>query len=350
MMRKKLALLACAALLSGACGGDLLDPAAATVNGDKITIDEMEQSLAEYESSDAFEQASQQGDPATLKEAYEQQELTRRIFRGVLEPEAEERGVEVTDEAVQEEMETVRQDFASDSAYEEALKEQGLSEELLESLVYDQLLERAVKNDVTADLTPSDEELRSFYEDNAQRYIETDVSHIVLGSKSAAKGVLKDLREVSPEELEQRFAQVARSESVYDATAAAGGDLGYLISGEGDPAFEQAASRTPTGSVSAPVNTELGWELILVKDRRPIPFEDVRGDIVDALAGEERDKAWEEWLVEAYEEAEIEVNPRYGVLDPETREVVDPEVTDLPGSEDAPTEAPEDEPAQTPAG
>jgi parvulin-like peptidyl-prolyl isomerase len=329
----------------GACG-TLLAPAAATVNGEKITIDEIDASVEEYESSDEFKGASQQGDPSTLKRAFEQEDLSRRIFRAVLEPEAEERGIEITDEIVEEELQTIRDDFASTAAFEEALKEQGLSVDRLESLVYDQQLEELLKNEITADLTPSDAELRAFYEDNAQRYIETNVSHIVVESRREAAQVVDALEKAPAEQLEENFAALARERSVYNPTAVGGGDLGYLVAGEADPNFEETASRLAPGAVSDPVQTELGWEVILVKDRRPIPFEDVRAEIVQTIAGEERDKEWETWLAEAYEAADIEVNPRYGSLDEETRTIVDPETSELPGSTDvSPTETPLEQPA-----
>jgi len=351
-MKRRLAMVALVSLLLGACGSELLEPAAATVNGDKITVTEMEEALETYLKSVEYERASQQGDPDAIKRAFEQDELQRRIFRAVLEPEAEDRGIEITDEVVEERMDEIRADFTNDAAFEEALKEQNLSLEHFEGLVYDQQLEELLKDEVTADLTPSDAELRGFYTDNAQRYIETDVAHIVVSSKSEAERIAKELKKAKPDEVKSAFAEFAREESIDTATAAAGGEIGTLVAGEGEPAFEQAASQVAVGGVSAPVQTEVGWEVILVEDRRPIPFEDVRGDIVNTLAGEERDKAWEEWLMEAYEAADIEVNPRYGVLQEGTISIVDPQTSDLPGTEDvAPTEtAVPQEPGEDPAG
>jgi parvulin-like peptidyl-prolyl isomerase len=351
-MKRPFLLALLMSLLATACGSELLEPAAAVVNGGKITIGEMEDAVLEYMKSEEYEQASQQGDPAAIQRAYEQDELSRRIFRAVLEPEAEERGIEVTDEIVQEQMDAIQRDFSSPAAFEEALKEQNLSLERFESLVYDQQLERLLKDEITADLTPSEEELRAFYTDNAQRYIETDVAHIVLGSRSEAARISKELRRGPERNIEQRFAELAREESVDTATAAAGGNLGSLVAGEGEPAFEQAASRLPVGGVSEPVRTELGYEVILVKDRRPIPFDDVRDEIIDTLAGDERDKAWDEWLMQAYEDADIEVNPRYGVLREGSITVADPQTSDLPGTVDvAPTEtAVPQQPGDDPAG
>ena len=203
-MKRRLALVAVLSLLLGACGSELLEPAAATVNGDKITVEEMEEALETYLKSVEYERASQQGDPDAIKRAFEQDELQRRIFRAVLEPEAEDRGIEITDEVVEERMDEIRADFTNDAAFEEALKEQNLSLEHFEGLVYDQQLEELLKNDVTADLTPSDVELRAFYTDNAQSFIETDVAHIVVSSKSDAERIAKELKKASPDEVEQR--------------------------------------------------------------------------------------------------------------------------------------------------
>lgn len=342
-MKRTVVALALASLALSGCG-DLMEPAAATVNGEKITIDEIEEELARYEDSPPFEEAAEQGDAGTLRRAYEQERLSRSIFRAVLEPEAEERGIEVTDEDVAAELEEIEADFASQGAFEEALKEQGLTPAQLEDLVYDQQLEERLKNDVTAELTPSDEELQTFYEENAQRYLETDASHIVLGSRADAARVTRKLARTPGDALESRFAELAREESIYNATAVGGGELGFLRSGEADPAFEQAAAQLAPGTVSKPVQTELGFEVILVHERRPIPFEDVRAEIIETLAGEERDRAWEEWLLKAYEDADIEVNPRYGELDPETFTITDPETSDLPGGTDvSPTETPAEE-------
>jgi hypothetical protein len=55
-----------------------------------------------------------------------------------------------------------------------------------------------------------------------------------------------------------------------------------------------------------------------------------------------QDRAWNEFLDELFEEADVEVNPRYGVFDEETREVVDPDADDIPAGE-AP--APDAEPS-----
>jgi parvulin-like peptidyl-prolyl isomerase len=343
-MRKRIGLLVLVALVLGGCG-NLLQPAAATVGDTKITIHEVEKALDEYERSDEFEEGSQQGDPQALRRAFEQQELSRLILIAVLEPEAEGLGLDVSDDEVQAEIDRViEEDYGGNEArFQEILKEQGIPESEVPDIAYLRLLERRVRNAVTEDLTPSEEELRSFYEDNAQRFVETQASEIVLPSRGDAERVANVLRLSPADELEDHFARIAREESLNSETAVSGGALPVPFKpGEVDPAFEATAARLTPGTTSGPIQTDQGWEVIMVTDRQAIPFEEVRDDIVEALAGEERDEVWRKWLEDAYEAAEVEVNPRFGELDIETLTVVDAPTSDLPGTEDV---APAEEPA-----
>lgn len=338
MTKVRIAAVLSSALLLGACG-DLFDPAAAVVGDTKISISRLEAKADEYEDSDAYKQAAEAGDPGAIKRAYEQETLTRLIFKAVLEPRAEELGIEITSDDIDDALEDVRNDFASQSAYEEALKESGLTLSDVRELVSVNVLEQQVKDEVTKGLEPTDEELREFYTDNSTDFVENRASHIVVADKSAADEISARLevraRRASDERLQSTFEGIARQESIDEVTSSKGGDLGFFRPGElGLPPIEEAVSQLPIGVVSPPVQSEIGWHVILVTDRKPIPFEEVSDTIADQLAGERKDEAWTEWLSEAYDEANVEVNPRYGSLDEETRQVVDPSTGDAPGTSD----------------
>jgi parvulin-like peptidyl-prolyl isomerase len=341
-MRKRIVLLALAALGLSACG-NLLQPAAATVGDEKITIHEIEKSVDEYERSDQFQKAADQGDPQTLRRAFEQQELSRLILVAVLEPEAEELGLEVTDEDVEEEIDRiVEEDFGGNqAAFEERLKEGGIRLADLNDLAYARLLEQRVKNSVTEDLTPSDEELRSFYEENPSRYVESEAAHIVVASRADAQRIAQTLQRTPPAQVEDRFSEIAREESVEASTAVSGGVLPVPYRpGDFDPAFEAAASQLAPGEVSGPVQTAQGWEVIRLIDRNRIEFDRVRDEIIEQLAGEKRDEQWLEWLQAKYEEVEVEVNPRFGELNPETFTVENAPTSDIPGTGEVETPSP----------
>ena len=345
MTKTRIATALVSVLTLGACG-DLFDPAAAVVGDEKISISTIESKADEYEDSDAYKQAAEAGDPQSIKRAFEQEELTRLIFRAVLEPKAEEFGIEVTEDDVDDAIKELQEDFASQSAFEEAMKEQGLTLPRLRELVADNELEQRLKDEVTKGLEPTDEEMREYYTANSTDFVENRASHIVVADRAAADEIAARLevrgRRADEAGLERAFEGIARQESIDDVTSSKGGDLGFFRPGElGLPPIEEAVSQLPIGTVSPPVQSEIGWHLILVTDRRAIPFEEVSDAIADQLAGEAKDEAWTEWLTEAYDEADIEVNPRYGTLDEETRQVVDPAAGDAPGTaEPEPTVSP----------
>ncbi|MGH2825890.1 MAG: hypothetical protein ACRDKF_02830, partial [Actinomycetota bacterium] len=75
--------------------------------------------------------------------------------------------------------------------------------------------------------------------------------------------------------------------------------------------------------------------------------------IAQELAGAEQEEEFQKFITQAYEDADVRVNPRYGELDLETQRVVDATAEDVPGAE-VPEESPEPEggesesPAQPP--
>lgn len=332
-MKRLIAPFAALALLVTGCG-ELLDPAAAVVNGQKITVDEISADLERFEASPEFERLAQQGDSQALKRQVEQQILSQEIRRAVLLPKAEEFGIEVTEEDVAERMEEIKADFPSEGAFEEALKEQGLTLDQLTELVEDNLLEERLREEVTKDTGPSEEELTAYYEENAADFTETAAQHILVDDKALAARIAEQLDAARDDSLEELFARLAKKHSTDQSNASSGGDLGYFKPGDFVPEFEKAADALELGEVSGPVKTEFGFHVIWVTDRRVAPFEDVQEQIELELGQGAADEAWAEYVRKAYEEADVKVNPKYGEFDEEGLVVVDPTAEDVPGAEE----------------
>ena len=86
-------------------------------------------------------------------------------------------------------------------------------------------------------------------------------SHILVPTKQQAIAVREEiLAGRSFEEAAEAYSQCPSGKS--------GGDLGYFQKGQMVPEFEQAAFTSPVGEVSEPVQTQFGWHLILVTDRK----------------------------------------------------------------------------------
>ncbi|MDQ4025492.1 MAG: peptidylprolyl isomerase [Actinomycetota bacterium] len=336
-MRK--ALLAAAVLLAAPACGNLLDPAAAVVYGEKIPMDEVQALVDDYVRSPSFKQLAKQGDAGALKREYEQGRLTALILRAVLTPAAEERGIEVTDEEIAQEIDRIKADFENESQFEEALKEQRLTFAELEEIVQDQLLEEELQAAVVADAAPSEDELRAYYEANLQEFELTRSQHILVAKQGLAERLARRL-EVAPEgKAGKLFAKLARKHSRDPSAAENGGDLGFQPPGSFVEPFENAAAELAVGEVSDPVQTEFGWHVIRVRARRTATFEQARPRIEAQLAEASQDEAWSEFLRDLFEEADVKVNPRYGVWDESLGRVVDADADDIPAGE-APAPSP----------
>lgn len=86
-------------------------------------------------------------------------------------------------------------------------------------------------------------------------------SHILVPTEEEAQTVKTMLDEG------EDFAMLARQYSKCPSKAA-GGDLGYFKRGQMVKEFEKAAFSLPVGQVSEPVQTQFGWHIIKVTDRR----------------------------------------------------------------------------------
>lgn len=340
MKTKLLALLGAAALAFAACAdAEITAPAAATVDGEKITVDEVERALAQFEDTGQFEALTAEEEPDKVRRQFQQGYLSQIVRRKIMRPLAEERGLEVGRSEVDESLEAIKADFPSDQEFEAALDQQGLSPGQLPELVRDQLTEEALREDLRAEIEPSDDDLQSFYDENIDRYNQTKASHILLEKRGQAEGVASELQGAKPNQIDKLFAQQARKLSQDPGSGKKGGDLGYFGAGQLVPEFEQAAEELELGEVSDPVKSEFGFHIIRLTDRRLQPFEEVREQIAQELSGAEAEDAFQELIVQAYEDADVRVNSRYGELDPETQRIADATAEDVPGAEE-PSETP----------
>lgn len=334
-MRRRFFVVAAAALVALPACGDLLDPAAAVVYGEKIPIEDVQEEVDEFLESDSYKELAAQGDGPAFEREAEQRRLTDLIRRAVLAPVAQEHGIEVTEADVDEAVDAFvdAQLEGQRGRLEEDLKERGLTEAQFRDIMYDQILHDSLRAEITADVQPSEEDVRAFYEDNRAEYRTTRAQHILVEDRALADQLAARLQGANAGNVEDLFADLARRHSLDPGSARKGGDLGYQPAGTFVEPFENALARMGEGEISDPVKTEFGWHVLYLADVRVEPFERVRAGIEQQLVGETQDEVWSEYLRELFEEADIEVNPRYGVFDEELFGVVDPDADDIPAGE-----------------
>jgi peptidyl-prolyl cis-trans isomerase C len=134
---------------------------------------------------------------------------------------------------------------------------------------------------------------------------EIHARHILVATEDEAKDIAERLKKG------EDFAALAKEKSM--DSGAEGGDLGFFSRGQMLKPFEDAAFALDVGEISAPVQTQFGWHIIKVEEKRdqPLPsFDQVKEAIVSQLV---QAKA-QEIVTGLRDSAEIEV------VDPELKQ------------------------------
>src|SRR5262249_29304207 len=137
----------------------------------------------------------------------------------------------------------------------------------------------------------------------AQPEFEIRARHILVASEQEAREQRARIVGGIP------FATVVQEVSRDTGTVPDGGDLGYFVRGSLDSQFEEAVGKLERGVLSEPIQTQFGWHLVLVEDKRtrPIPsFDELKAGIIALLV---QRKALEQ-VGDLRGKAKIDVNDR----------------------------------------
>lgn len=109
-------------------------------------------------------------------------------------------------------------------------------------------------------------------------------------AEAAAKVAIDSLYELVKNGAD--FAEVAKAQSDDKGSAMRGGDLGWFGRGYMVKPFEEAAfALKDSGEISAPIKSDFGWHIIMLKGKRGIqPLEEMRESILKKVQRDERIK------------------------------------------------------------
>jgi len=164
---------------------------------------------------------------------------------------------------------------------------EGLESDPLYKLRLDYLADRAMRRlyltaEVANAVTEAD--VRAEYDRRvAAMPVEEEVHarHILLSSEEDAKAVKAQL------DAGADFATLAKEKSIEPGAAQSGGDLGFFKAATMVKPFADAAFAMEVGTISDPVQTQFGWHIIKVEERRQSPaptFEELAPSINQELA------------------------------------------------------------------
>ena len=145
-----------------------------------------------------------------------------------------------------------------------------------------------------------------------ERMAQTNVSHILIRPSEIVTNEQAKARAQAVYERIQAgedFAELAREFSEDPASALNGGTLGWSTPDQFVPQFAQVMMAAGIGEVSTPFESEFGWHLLLVEDRREQDMSDEarRNMAMDLLFRRRFEEERQEWLKEIRDEAFVEL-------------------------------------------
>ena len=276
------------ALVGVALHGELvLRPSApvASVNGEPIPASRYADYLAlrQFELGRQLAEASPTAD--TRDPSHPQAQLAALAISAVTEltnvllmrAEAEALGVQVDDADIDRALDefirgpgTTADDFDFETAFDEVREQTQLDTGAIRDFIADRALADAIADRLAADLDPAPAQIRA--------------AQIVVPTEEAAETVVARLDAWQP------FALVAQQVSTDAASAADGGDLGWLPRGLMPIAWDEVAFALRPGAHGKPVSTAQGWHVILVHEQS-------ESRQLDSETAERRRQAtYENWL------------------------------------------------------
>jgi len=190
-----------------------------------------------------------------------------------------------------------------------AQQQQSLSgfKDSLRADVETQLRDAHLRELIVGAIVPTDEQLMEYLEANISQYDSPEsirASHILVPDEATAQDLYEQLLAGAD------FAELAREHSDDLGNKDQGGDLDWFERGLMVPEFEEAAFALEVGGISSPVQTQFGYHIIQLTDRRPafVPtLDDIKDEVRDAYISEQESDRFFDWYEDLYAVSEIEI-------------------------------------------
>jgi parvulin-like peptidyl-prolyl isomerase len=331
------------ALVGAGCGGgdeSVPDGVVAVVDGTEITKAELDTFMGYAKKG--YESAQQEFPKAGTPEyqSIQTQWVAYLVQREELRQAAAELGVEVTAKDVEKtEKSFIDEKFGGKRAdYEKALKAQGFTPADYRVVHETSALSAKLFDELTKDVTVSDEDVLEYYTQNQANYPESrDVRHILVAVKvdpncKSTPAKPKDCKvdfEASKvradeiyEELEggADFAVIAKKESADEGSAQDGGEL-TITRGQTVPEFDKTSFELDAKEISKPVKTTYGYHIIQPLSEVRGSFESFKEVVRTTLLQQRKNEMMQGWIEDLTKDYEDRVSYAEGFAPPELPEV-----------------------------
>lgn len=214
-----------------------------------------------------------------------------------------------------ENYEQFKKQFPNEEAFKELLKAQDMTEEeIKKEFERTTRIRTLLEKNIFSKVTVTPEEVRQYYDKNKAEFERKESVHashilarIVTSSDPKATEESKTKSKQKITEIEKKlkagadFAKLAKEESEDPGSAPKGGDLGFFTRGQMVPAFEKTAFELEAGKVSPIVESEFGFHIIKVWEKKPagtVSFEEAGKSIEGKLKSQAANVKTKDYITE----------------------------------------------------
>lgn len=210
------------------------------------------------------------------------------------------------------------------------------------------LIESLLKKKIISDAQLSDEDIKKYYETNKDKFKkgkEINTRHILLKTEEEAKQIKEKLQN------DEDFIELAKKYSIEPNAKTTGGEIGFHPQGTLLPEYEEAAFKlSKVGQVSGIVKSQYGYHIIRLEGTKPpsfVAFDEVKDFIKQQMIQEKQKEFVEKYIEELKKSAKITINEN--LLKEEKPAVPETESMDNTGKETAKVQSKEQQKSDMPA-
>lgn len=257
--------------------------------------------------------------PAEQQAALDKQAVEQLISAELLYQAASKLELKDLDKQIDAKLAQGKTRFKDEQEFTKAIKDLEMDEKALREYTRrDLLISRFVETEFVSKAAVTEAETRSFYDKNPEKFKRDETvkaSHILIGIDSAASADDKKKAREKADKLHKElaggadFAALAKGNSTCPSSQQ-GGDLGFFGKGQMVAPFEKAAFALKPGEISDVVETQFGYHIIKLTEKKPAEttdYKEVKIKIEEFLKGQKVNESIQKYLADARKTAKIEI-------------------------------------------
>ena len=344
--KKLLVTLAVSAILFSGCGlkgGNAI----IKINDSKITQAQFDSKMDQAIGNSMFARMGvdlNNGKNTFLLNLIKERVVNELIVKTLLDEEIKKRGIKISNKDTEDAIKDIIDKVGSKEQLDNILKQNGITSAQFKKEIAEQVKIKKLAEQL-GDSSVSDADAKKYYDQHIERFKypeQIKASHILIAAnrkdleelvKAENEGIsesdlkakvdakIKEKKEKADKILSElkkdpsQFAKIAKEKSEDPGSAINGGDLGFFPKGKMVPEFEKAAFAIKPNTLSEVIQTQYGYHIIYVTDRKAAgqePFDKVQNDIKEYLQNQKQVEMVDNLVESLKKNAKIEfVDPSY---------------------------------------